>query len=296
MYFLRLIRFKNLLIIALTLYFIHFFYILKLKNSLDIAIPITSIDLFLFVLAIMLIAGAGNIINDIFDIKIDTINKPNKQILTKYISVKNASVFYVIFNVLSLVIGIYLSFKYNKILLLLFFIASMLLLFVYSKTLKGRFLIGNLLVSLLTSIIIILIVWFELPENSFKSHHHSLIYFVAFFAFLLNLMREIVKDIQDYSGDLKNNLNTLPIKIGRKNSLIVTKILAFVTLVLLLFSSFRFFNARFYVAAVLLIIMSLLLVYFLVKTTLNHTKSAQKLLKTIMLIGILTIPFITLKI
>jgi len=293
MYFLRLIRFKNLLIIILTLFLIHSFYIIRLEKQLGLSSFVNSIDFYLFILGIILIAGAGNIINDVFDIKIDSINKPEKQIISKKITIQKAIFIYVTFNIVALIIGTYLGLKYNKKLLIIFFGFSIFLLYIYSKFLKSRALIGNLVISFLTAIIIILLVWFEFTNTVFISHFFVLSYIIALFAFLLNLIREIVKDIQDYKGDLQNNLKTLPIVIGKEKSLVLAKFIAVITLVLLAFMLPELFSIKKYIAIIFLILLMIIILIFIVKTNTKNTKTASMLLKISMLIGLLSIPFIT---
>ena len=111
MNFLKLIRWKNLLIIILIQYFTRYFIIAPFYHLQKISLQMNNTDFFLLVFAIVLLAAAGYIINDIFDLQIDRINKPDKLIVENSISEKKANIIYVIMNSIAVLIGVYLANK-----------------------------------------------------------------------------------------------------------------------------------------------------------------------------------------
>ncbi|NIJ44595.1 4-hydroxybenzoate polyprenyltransferase [Wenyingzhuangia heitensis] len=170
-------------------------------------------------------AAAGNIINDYFDITTDQINKPNKQIVSKIISAKNSFLLYIVFNTLGLLFGTFACYYLQNIALFCYGIFSILLLYIYSKKAKGIPFLGNFLIASLTgfSILFFLLI---IPSNKYQT---QTIYALSYFAFILNLIREVVKDIEDVKGDKKAKLNTLPIAIGTKYTVLLCKFLMGIT-------------------------------------------------------------------
>jgi 4-hydroxybenzoate polyprenyltransferase len=185
----------------------------------------------LLVIATICIAAAGNIINDIYDVEIDRINKPNKVLIGKSISESKANRLFIIFNVIGVGIGFYLSNIIGRPGFAAIFIAFSALLYIYASYLKGILIIGNLVVSFLVAMSLIIVPLFDLlpaitPQNQAgQSAIFKIILEFAIFAFFLNLIREIVKDLQDINGDKKGGANTLPIAIGRKRTTVLVSIL-----------------------------------------------------------------------
>jgi 4-hydroxybenzoate polyprenyltransferase len=291
MNFLRLIRFNNLLIIILTLFIIRFKLFEKfdiLKNSI-----FNLTDFILFSLSIVLIAASGYIINDVLDYKTDLINKPNKQIINKKISRKNALTFYYTFDIIALILGSYLSIKINKPELIFYFITAITLLYIYSKFLKRIAIIGNLTVSFLTIFPILILIWIENTRTILNEEFIIYWKVIVFFAFLLNFIREIIKDVKDYEGDLKTNMKTLPIITGKVISLTVSQMLSFFAIMFLIpiIIYFHLEIKNYYVSLSLTLLMVLLL-YHLLSLTTETIKKAINLIKIGMLIGLLTVYFI----
>jgi 4-hydroxybenzoate polyprenyltransferase len=218
--FLRLIRFPNLVFIALTQFLFYACIILPLSRSQ----PHT--DLYLtwpllgcLILASVFIAAAGYIINDYFDLNIDRINKPGKLVIDRQIRRRWAIVWHLVLSV----IGLALSF-YVDGLIGLFNIAAVLLLWFYSTTFKKQLLIGNLIISLLTAWVVLVLYVAELsylirhvndPEHAEmvrKLFKYAVMY--GGFAFIISLVREVVKDIEDREGDARYGCRTMPIAWG----------------------------------------------------------------------------------
>lgn len=227
-HFFRLIRFFNLIIIGFTMSGVAFF---LFRNNRHLKIDFDIIDYGLLVFSTIIIAAAGNMINDYFDIKADRINKPQKLIITKYMKKRWAIVLHWGLNVIAVFISIYLSVKYQSLLFVFIHILSMNLLWFYSASFKKKLFIGNFIIAILTALVPLLAVWFfktinesSLPFSPYNSKtwttnlNYSFIYFLAICAFLQNLAREISKDIQDISGDKLISVYSLPMKYGIKNT------------------------------------------------------------------------------
>jgi 4-hydroxybenzoate polyprenyltransferase len=245
-HFLRLIRITNLIIIALTMIGISI-YIFK-NNSYN-KIDFNALDYGLLVFSTVIIAAAGNMINDYFDVKADRINKPNKIIVSKYMKKRWAIVLHWGLNSLAVLISIYLSIKYDSLLFIFIHILSMNLLWFYSTYFKKKLFIGNFVIATLTAMVPLLAVWFfiilnesSLPYNPFQSQtwstkfDYSYIYFLTLCAFIQNLAREISKDIQDISGDKVISVYSIPMKFGvRKTGFMIALILQLPIFVWLIF-------------------------------------------------------------
>ncbi len=213
--FLKLIRWGNVLIIALTQCL--FFYCIKLPlyQPIDIA---KAQQQFLFLLAAYAcISAAGYIINDYFDLNIDQINKPQKVIINRFISRRWALFLHIGLSI----IGIGLCAKVNIENCLLAF-ASVVVLFAYSATFKKKFLIGNVLVAIYLAWIVAITAYFDfrsmvlhkiISGNNFDILFNTALIFVAF-SFIINLIREIIKDMEDVEGDRKYGCKTMPISWG----------------------------------------------------------------------------------
>ena len=224
---LHLIRYQNLIFIGLAQIFIKY----GLFHPFKVDVALNSFEFALLVIATVCIAAGGNIINDIYDVEIDKINKPNKVIIGKSISERIAIRLYIILNVIGVGIGFYLSNIIGKPSFAALFIVFSALLYIYASYLKGILLVGNLIISALVAMSLIIVGLFDLlpaitPQNqATQSAIFRIILDYALFAFILNFIREIVKDLQDINGDKKGGINTMPIVIGRKRTVVVISIL-----------------------------------------------------------------------
>ncbi|NEW80272.1 MAG: UbiA family prenyltransferase [Gelidibacter sp.] len=287
--FLRLIRWKNLLLII--------YLQILLKFSLFSAFELTSnLSVFQFVtllFSLILITAAGYIINDIFDLKSDVINKPQNVIVTNYFYVESVQQFYLITNTLGIVLGIGLSLSLQKPTYSFIFIGASLLLYIYSKTLKSKPLIGNIAVSFLVAFSIITLCLFDLNLENQSEDQQLVIYIILMlsaFAFLINLVREIVKDIEDINGDYSLKMNTLPILLGVARSKKIASFLCVFPLGLLLFIVAKYASLYKYIILYLLLFTLVPLLYVALKLLSAKTKKDFKklsmFLKIIMFLGI----------
>lgn len=191
----------------------------------------------LLILATLCLAAAGNIINDIYDVETDLVNRPSKVIIGKRVSEKTAYNLFIAFNVIGILIGFYLSHLVDRSGFFALFVIISALLYVYATYLKQTLLIGNIVISLLVAMSILVVGLFELlPAITPQNQPTQLFFFkilldYALFAFVINLVREIAKDLEDIDGDHKAGMNTLPIAIGRDRA---SKVLFALTLLPLL--------------------------------------------------------------
>ena len=230
----RLSRPKNILIISATMIGVALF-----VHSNE-AMTIDPLNFSLLVLSTCLIAAAGNMINDYFDITADEINKPHKLIISKHLKKSSALILYWSFNAVALIIAIYLDWIHHSFLFLITHVLVIIALWYYSYKLKKTLYTGTLLIALLTGLIPLLAITFILLQNekSLLSFIQSLpfevpdylhlIYLFAFFAFMQNLAREICKDVNDVPGDIKIKVNSIPIKYGLQRTKIVVATIIFI--------------------------------------------------------------------
>jgi len=300
--FLQLIRWKNLFMLACIQLLFRYIYF----PTFSIATTLSNIDFILLIIATLTIAAAGYINNDMYDVESDKINKPNKVIVTQKVSLKQANYYYLGLNAIGLLAGFYLAFKINNISYVSIFIITALILKAYNSDLKKKPLIGNLLVSLLVSLSILIVGVFDITpsiteENAVKQYHaFRILLDYAAFAFMFMLLREMVKDIEDVDGDKKLKMKTLPILIGRKKAAAIVFVLSFIPLILITFYSFNNFSDVPFILAYMLIVVLLPLLYFMTKILYAKTKkeyrTASRLLKYIMLLGMSSILLISITI
>jgi len=220
MHYLRLFRWKNLLVIAIVQVLIK--YALFLPYGIDMALNWFGFSL--LVISTISIATAGYIINDIYDVETDLVNRPEKVIVGKTISGKRANDLFILFNIIGVLIGFYLSHLIGKNSFFVLFVLISALLYIYASYLKRTLLIGNIVVSILVAFTIIIVGIFDLlPVVNEQNRTNQITMFkvlmdYAFFAFIINLVREIIKDIEDVDGDHKSGMSTLPIVIGRERA------------------------------------------------------------------------------
>lgn len=293
--FLQLVRWPNLVVIALTqwLFYICINRQLLMQTTFDDIFPITTI-------ICVLCAAAGYIINDYFDIAIDQINKPEKMILDKYIASKTGKSIYILMIILTEILAIYCDVHWGS-----FWITAMtsvinILLYCYSRYWKKSFFIGNFVVALVTSAPI-LYCFLPIYLRSFMISELwmwlCIIYF--YFSFLTCLIREIVKDLEDRIGDNALGANTLAIALGEKKSKMVVTIFTILLALPITYFAYLFYTFEIWLFAVyILALLVFPIVYFLL-SFLNaknakdyHQASTQ--LKIIMLLGIFFLIFLRL--
>ena len=189
---------------------------------------LTDINFFLLVCSTVIIAAAGYIINDYFDIQEDEINKPGKNIVGKSLSKPMAKNLFFILSSVGVAFGFYVAVKISKPVMGLIPLFSAFSLWMYSSHFKKRLLSGNIIVSLLCALTILIV---GLYEPQFYKNFTFLIWF-AIPAFILTLIRELIKDMEDINGDEHFQCKTVPIVLG------ISKTKVMVLFLILLLSSY----------------------------------------------------------
>jgi 4-hydroxybenzoate polyprenyltransferase len=227
------------------------YYLIK-TNSFQ-KVDFHYLDYFLLIFSTMIIAAAGNVINDYFDVKADRINKPEKVIISKFMKPRWAILWHWTFNLVAFLIAVYLSVKYETLIFVFVHLLSINLLWFYSVQLKRKLIISNLIIAFLTALVPLLSVWFfkvlnesSIPfspyrEDSWSTYlDYSFVYFLAICAFIQNFAREINKDIHDIQGDMVAHVESLPMKIGKVKAAYLTIILIQIPLILFIFGFYLF--------------------------------------------------------
>lgn len=289
---LQLIRWKNLLITALTQILVYYFLFYKnLSGS-----SIHFLDVFFFIICTLIIAASGNIINDVIDIKADFVNRPFEECyILNYIGIFSAVKFYYILIATGGIIALYLSIKYEFYFSFLIYPVSIYLFWLYSKYLQCMGYLGNLFVSFFIASVVLIMPYFFMRElNELRDFQPDLfqiilrkIILLGGFAFMANLFREIVKDMEDYEGDLRVGCETGCVKFGIKTSLNVSRLILVLLLLsacIILFLLHKDWFMPVYVAIVILPIF--VMMYFIFRKEINFSILSM-ISKIYMLLGML---------
>ena len=222
--FFRLIRWPNLVFIVLTQVLFYYCILLPSFNGRYVSYEnaLRSVWFYLLSLSSVLIAAAGYIINDYFDLNIDRVNKPDRLVVDKIIRRRWTILWHWILSGLGVLIGAYVSLKIRNPSVALGNFGCVVLLWFYSTTFKRRLLIGNVLISLMTAWVILVLYVAEFKLAVFRDpvYHQMLSRLFKFaslyggFAFIISLIREVVKDIEDMDGDARYGCRTMPIVWG----------------------------------------------------------------------------------
>jgi 4-hydroxybenzoate polyprenyltransferase len=309
--FLTLIRWQNLLTVVLTMLLMRYAVLAPLVSKIGVVlngssqeVPLTLqfpwYDFLILVLSTVLITAGGYVINDYFDIKTDLINKGQVIVGTK-IPRRKAIMWHSVLNVTGVLLGFYISFKAGYIWFGSLFLIVSGLLYFYSASYKRQFLIGNVIVAFLTAMVPMLVVFFEWPAlykyytlNAVSLPKINFItYWIggfALFAFLTNLIREVIKDIEDFEGDLAYGRNTIPVVIGIMSAKILSICLIIITIVLL-YLTWHFFindNITLIYISVAVVMPLLFVIYKLaISTGKKQLHNASSFMKIVMITGVL---------
>ena len=313
----KIIRWKNLVIISLSQIFIKFFFIdfFIQKDQL------LNENFVILLIVTILIAASGYIVNDIYDYNLDQINKPEKVVLGKFLKSRDAIIIYMMFNCLAIVLSIFLCMKIEQEIYIFVFLLIIYCLWLYSKKLKKYKTIGNILIAFFISLSILNVPLFSY-KNILSDDRFFVFLIICIFsvlAFLINLKREIIKDIEDIEGDKIHKVKSLPIIFGTKKSKLVTIIIGIILMfaissiitfqILILRSDLlldvggnQFSNPQIWGANYISIIYMfiILIMFFYVEllilnaTTKTNFTKASKLLKYLMLLSLLSLPVFSL--
>ena len=305
--FFRLIRWANLLFIAITQCLFYY----CIYTPLLIRVPATSNEFLFYLLmtASVFIAAGGYIINDYFDIQIDIINKPQRIVINKYIKRRWAIAWHLILSALGILMSLYVSYKTGVWIISIANIFSVALLLFYSTTFKRKLLSGNLIVAALTGWVILVIFFFGGADifsfqgwnvgtfnlNVPRFFKFTLLY--TSFAFITTLIREVLKDLEDMEGDRKYSCKTMPIVWGVPAAKIFTGVWITVCVALLAVVQLYSWQSGWWWAALYIMFLTILPLIILLKklykaTTTAHYNELSKIVKMIMLAGILSMVFV----
>lgn len=233
-----------------------------------------SIGIILGAVSVFIATGAGNTINDYCDSEIDKINKPERPIPSGRITLKNALYYSLILFVIATIIGFFISFE-NGVTVII----CSILMILYAYDFKQRCLIGNICVALLTGLTFV--------YGALITGDVYLGIFLGLFAFLMTLSREIIKDTEDIEGDKKENANTLPIKYGAKNAVMIAVILNILTC--LLSPILYIYNVFSIVYLLIVLVADIIFIYSAILALKDQSKEnlhkVSKLMKIAMLIA-----------
>lgn len=237
--FFRLVRLPNLFFIALTQALFQFAIFFPLYRE-----EITASNIYHFislVLASLLIAAAGYVINDYFDINIDEINKPHKMVVGKVIHRRWAIAWHLMLSGLGIIMTVLAVPLLQKWYLVLANMLCVALLWLYSTRFKKSLLIGNIIIAILTAWTILIVFFFNLSfDNAFVPGSNAQPKFFRFtlmysgFAFIATLIREAIKDMEDTRGDEKYGGRTMPIVWGMNATKVYVAVWMIVLIIMLL--------------------------------------------------------------
>ena len=226
-----------------------------------------TFNVFLAGIVVFVATGAGNAINDYFDHKIDAINRPERPIPSGRISLKIAGIYSLLLFVVAIIIGFVIGILPGIIV----FLSSLLMVY-YAYSLKTKCLIGNLSISFLTGLSFVL--------GGVVVNEITISIYLGFFAFLMTMAREIVKDMEDMEGDKMEGASTLPIVYGKSVS---SKIAAFFMILASLASPVLYFLGIFNI--LYLLVLAVAIVVFLRSSVLilndQSTQTTKKVSKQI---------------
>jgi 4-hydroxybenzoate polyprenyltransferase len=269
-------------------------------EEIPVTLQFSLFNFILLILATVFITAGGYVINDYFDIKTDLINK-GKVIVGTRIERRQAMMLHNIFNIAGVVLGFYISWRSGSFIAGMMFLIVSGLLYFYSASYKRQFLIGNLVVAVLTAMVPLLVGFYEWPAlyryysvNAISLPDFSFIFYwiggFALFAFLTTLTREIIKDIEDFEGDVAYGRNTVPVILGIKTAKYISAVLNIVTIILLFLLWHYFLYDKYtlvYVSVALALPLAIVTVMVFLSTDRKRMHGASRLMKLVMLAGIL---------
>ncbi len=296
----------NLFIIAASMWLVRLCITMPILTEAGLQPYLTNFYFALLVASVVLIAAAGYVINDICDLEMDKINKPNKVFIDQVISSQSAIRLYYLLNTIGCALAVWVAFQNNVLKLASIQILTVGLLWIYATSLKKKLLVGNLTVAFLSALVFLLVAFYE-PILFFNDDEKLSVQMVlcltiitafAAFSFVLSLARELVKDAEDAEGDRLAGSFTLPIVLGSKWLKGFVGIL-FITLII----SFAWLQWHFYDSKALNNFQSLIVYLFLtIQLPLaagfialmrakekRHYTYLSKLLKALMLTGLIAL-------
>lgn len=299
MKWLNLVRWQNLGIVILVFSVFRFNFL----EPFNVATSLSGFQYFLLMFSVMCIMAGGNIINDIYDKTADRINKPGKNLIGIKIPEKRARVVYWVFSITGMLLGYFMGYTVGITMLGGIHLIAFFLLWMYSTDFKHRPLLGNFVVSLLASLVILCVVLFDvIPANQdlvrTGEYNNLLLIFLgyAIFAFVTTFIREIIKDAQDVKGDKRIGGKTLPVLASAKvvkTIIVVLQVLLALSLLAIVYYFRNSISLVLYIS-VLVVVPIAISAYSVTKAKgYDNWGLASKLMKLVMVSGILSVVVFT---
>jgi 4-hydroxybenzoate polyprenyltransferase len=210
------IRGYNIPIIALAQYLSAIFILAPEKRALSVLL---DFNLFIIVIVSSLTIASGYIINNFYDSEKDLINRPNKSQLDRLVSQKTKLKVYFTVNFIVFLLSFFVSFR-----AVLFFSAYIFLIWFYSHKLKKMAIVGNM-----TSAFLAVLPFFAILL--YYKNIYPQIFAHANFLFLLLIIREIIKDLENIKGDIANDYQTIPVMFGERAAKKIITLLTVLTII-----------------------------------------------------------------
>ncbi len=303
--FFKLIRWPNLLFILITQWLFYFCIYLPLLNKQPHAF--SHLLFGLLVAASVCIAAAGYIINDYFDVQIDTVNKPAKIIIDRFIKRRWAIMWHWILSAAGMTLSTFISFRTGLWIIAGANFACVVLLWFYSTTFKKKVLSGNIIIAALTAWVVLVVYFFAGADffrlndwagldgfNARKLFKFTILF--SGFAFIISLVREVMKDLEDMEGDRKYHCRTMPIVWGVPASKVFAAVWLVVCMAGLAAVLLYAWQAGWWLAAMYGLIFCIVPLLYILQKLYTASSSAHyhllsSLVKAVMLAGILSMVF-----
>jgi 4-hydroxybenzoate polyprenyltransferase len=288
----RLIRGWNLLIVCLVFLLARHACILPVLELSGTPTTLGNYDFLMLMLATVLIAAGGNIINDQFDIRVDAINKPGRNIIGSLISANTTLTLYLFVTLSGIALAWFTTRKLSTQPAFIIFPVSAGLLYFYSSSYKHMMLVGNIVVAVLCAAAVFTSILFDSAAMAAEPLV-TLITGYAVFAFLMTLAREIIKDCEDIEGDRAAGSRTLAVSAGPKTARRTAAAITGVVFLLLVWvqvtgQQWEDLKSFIYVSLFVDLPVLILIVLSLRATTAAHDRRNGKIAKLIMITGLLS--------
>ena len=289
-----MLRLPNLLMIVVTYYLTRQLVFVPIYEHYNVSLRLDAVFFGFMTLATVLIAAAGYLSNDYFDIEADMVNKPEKMYIGNLVSPRSVFSIALLLSGISMAIAIWISIHQHSLMAVGLLLLALGVTWWYAKVLKRSFIWGNVAVACMSAGTIAMAWLIEMQGTGLPKEGvitiGNIVITISLFAFLLSLMREIVKDVEDMEGDRLIGCRSLPIVKGVRFTKAIVFVLLGVTLVLLAATQYKLsIQSRLLAAIWLFVAVDLPLVYFAFKLENARLKadfhSISSLLKWVMLGG-----------
>ena len=304
--FFQLLRVGNLVFIAILLYVMEKWVATPLLHLARFQELMPWWILCLLILSTVLIAAGGYVINDYFDVKIDRINRPDDLVVTRHISRDGAMRLFQVLSGIGIISGLAVAWWARSWTLGMTYIVIPGLLWFYSASYKRQLIVGNIVIAFVSALVPMLIAIVN-ADHLRHLYGEALTYTpivgqlyvwlsgFALFAFLITLIREMVKDIEDINGDCEMECRTMPIVWGIKTTKIIATTLLIATIALIAYMAFmvlpfpynwQSFSTRYIVFGLMIPIVCAVILLWASKTPLEYRRT-QLIIKFVMFMGML---------